>query len=101
MHDHQRVGRDSAFNGILHSRLGEGKPMPWPAESAALIGRMLRAAGEPAFGIAASCTAIVLFLALLALAGRHRRLKRTFAAQAPSLERSAATTAGGEHAMLT
>ena len=75
--------------------------MPWPAESAALIERMLRAAGEPAFGIAASCTAIVLFLALLALAGRHRRLKRTFAAQAPSPERSAATAAGGEHAMPT
>ena len=73
--------------------------MPWPAESAALIERMLRVAGEPALGIAASCTSIVLLLALLALAGRHRRLKRTFAAQASEPERSAAASTGAEYAM--
>lgn len=55
--------------------------MHWPAESAALIEGMLRAASEPAFGIAAACTSIVLLLALLALAYRHRRLQRTWAAQ--------------------
>jgi hypothetical protein len=75
---------------------GEGKPMHWPAESAALFARMLRAAGEPAFGIAASSISIVLFLALLALASRHRRLKRKFAAQASA--RSAATSVAAEFA---
>jgi len=69
--------------------------MHWPAESAALIERMLRAAGEPALGIAAVCTSIVLFLALLALAGRHRRLQRKFSAQASSSERQVATSAAG------
>jgi hypothetical protein len=72
--------------------------MHWPAESAALIERMLRATGEPAFGIAASCTSIVLFLALLALACRHRQLKRKFAAQASRPEHSAATSVASEFA---
>jgi hypothetical protein len=69
--------------------------MHWPAESAALIEGMLRVAGDPAFGIAALCTSIVLFLALLALAGRHRRLQRKFAAQASGSERPVATSAAG------
>jgi hypothetical protein len=69
--------------------------MHWPAESAALIERMLRAAGEPAFGIAASCISIVLFLALLALAGRHRRLQRKFAARASRSEHPVAASAAG------
>jgi hypothetical protein len=67
--------------------------MHWPAESAALIERMLRAAGEPAFGIAASCTSFVLLFALLALAGRHRRLQRKFAVQASASEHPAAAAA--------
>ncbi len=64
--------------------------MDWGAESAALLKHM-HWAGEPWLAIGASCTSIVLLLALLTLAARHRRLHKQLAAQAPTMESLLAT----------
>jgi hypothetical protein len=63
--------------------------MDWRADSAALFQQMQRAAEGPLLAIAASCTAILLLLALLILATRHARLTRLLAAQMPKGEGSA------------
>src|SRR5215467_15667535 len=61
------------------------RPMDWRAQSAALLEGMYRAAGGPLLAISASCTSIILLLALLILVARYRRLHRLLAAQAPGL----------------
>jgi len=63
--------------------------MDWRADSAALFEQMHRAAGGPLLAIGASCTSIILLLALLILATRYARLTRLLAAQMPTVEGSA------------
>ena len=65
--------------------------MDWRAESAALLEHVHRAAEGSVFAIAASCTSLVLLLAFVTLAARHRRLHKELAALAPGAERLAAT----------
>jgi len=69
--------------------------MDWRAQSAALLEGTYRAAGGSLLAISASCTSIILLLALLVLAARYRRLNRLLSAQTPGL----ATTAEGVAAM--
>ena len=67
--------------------------MDWRADSAALFEQIQRAAGGPLLAIAASCTSILLLLALLILATRHARLTRLLAAQMPKVKGSGVMSA--------